>query len=125
MSEKENERIELLNKKVDNLEQRVEQIYTAISGDQSLGLKGLVETMNDHLIQSKKNTEALLAEFKNFKRDLALDYAQDFNSVNERIKPLEEAKNKQAQTLGIFGGVMLVFGYFISNIRGFFKLFTE
>lgn len=125
MSEKENERIELLNKKVDNLEQRVEQIYTAISGDQSLGLKGLVETMNDHLIQSKKNTEALLAEFKNFKRDLVLDYAQDFNSVNERIKPLEEAKNKQAQTLGIFGGVMLVFGYFISNIKDFFKLFTE
>lgn len=125
MSEKENERIDLLNKKVDNLEQRVEQIYTAISGDQSLGLKGLVETMNDHLIQSKKNTEALLAEFKNFKRDLALDYAQDFNSVNERIKPLEEAKNKQAQTLGIFGGVMLVFGYFISNIKDFFKLFTE
>lgn len=125
MSEKENERIERLNKKVDNLEQRVEQIYTAISGDQSLGLKGLVETMNDHLIQSKKNTEALLAEFKNFKRDLVLDYAQDFNSVNERIKPLEEAKNKQAQTLGIFGGVMLVFGYFISNIKDFFKLFTE
>lgn len=125
MSEKENERIERLNKKVDNLEQRVEQIYTAISGDQSLGLKGLVETMNDHLIQSKKNTEALLAEFKNFKRDLILDYAQDFNSVNERIKPLEEAKNKQAQTLGIFGGVMLVFGYFISNIKDFFKLFTE
>lgn len=125
MSEKENERIELLNKKVDNLEQRVEQIYTAISGDQSLGLKGLVETMNDHLIQSKKNTEALLAEFKNFKRDLVLDYANDFNTMNDRIKPLEEAKNKQARTLGIFGGIMLVFGYFLSNVKDFFKLFTE
>lgn len=125
MSEKEAMKIDALERKAEQLNKKVSEIYVAISGDEKLGLKGLVETLNDHVAQSKKNNETLMLEFKNFKRDLVLDYANDFNTMNDRIKPLEEAKNKQARTLGIFGGIMLVFGYFLSNVKDFFKLFTD
>jgi len=123
MSEKENAKIDALEKKAEKLEQKVEQIYTAISGDASLGLKGIVETLNLHVEQSKKNNEALLSEFKNFKRDLVLDYANDFNTMNDRIKPLEKAHKDSARNLGIAGGVALVFGYFASELKDFFGLF--
>lgn len=125
MSEKEAMKIDALERKAEQLNKKVSEIYVAISGDEKLGLKGLVETLNDYVAQSKKNNETLMLEFKNFKRDLVLDYANDFKTMNDRIKPLEEAKNKQAQTLGIFGGIMLVFGYFLSNVKDFFKLFTD
>jgi len=123
MSEKENAKIDALEKKAEKLEQKVEQIYTAISGDASLGLKGIVETLNLHVEQSKKNNEALLSEFKNFKRDLVLDYANDFNTMNDRIKPLENSHKTHNRNLGIFGGAALILGYFVSELKDFFGLF--
>ncbi len=116
MSEKENAKIE-------ELELKVAQIYTAITGDGQMGLKGLVEVLNEHVAQSKKNNDALLSEFKEFKKLVVLDYVKDINRINERIDPIEKTHKETARNFGILGGVMLVFGYFISEIKEFFKLF--
>lgn len=90
MSEKENMKIEALERKADKLDQKVEQIYTAISGDEKMGLKGIVEVLNDHVAQSKKNNEILISEVKDFKRNVVYDYANNFNRVEANIASINE-----------------------------------
>lgn len=116
MSEKETARI-------NELEQKVEQIYTAISGDKEMGLKGLVEVLNEHVAQSKRNNEVLLGEFKDFRKNVVLDYANDINNITNRLQPLEKAHKEQARNIGIVGGIALVVGYFVAELSEFFKMF--
>jgi len=115
MSEKE-------NAKIDELEQKVEQIYTAIAGDASLGLKGIVEVLNEHVAQSKKNNDALLLEFKDFKKLVVLDYVKDFNRVEDNItsinKGLVAYKKEINERVDKIDDRTKNYGYYISAAVG-------
>lgn len=135
MSEKENMKIDALERKTEILNKKVGEIYTAISGDPNLGLKGIVETLNEHVTQSKKNHELLLIEFKNFKRGIGLEYAQSFNAVDlnvnhnkqdidyvsNRVKVLEENDKKEGNRLGfaavVSGAIGTAIGFLISAFK--------
>jgi hypothetical protein len=121
--------------KIDTLEHKVEHISTAISGDKSLGIPGLVNMLQTHIDQSKTNNEIMLKVFKEFKRDIAMEYANSFNAVDlsvnhnkvdidyviGRVKVLEESDKRTGNRLGfaavVGGAIGTVFGLIISAFK--------
>ena len=117
MSEQESARLSAVENKLDD-------VYTAIAGNSALGVTGISKMLQNHMDDSKANHAALLQEFKVFKRDIVHDYARDFVRVDEagketnnRVSKLEEFKTSQNRTMGIFGGVMFFFGVVISYLK--------
>lgn len=128
MSDKETQKIEVIGQKVDALEQKVDHISLALIGDETLGISGLVGTLNGHIEQSKRNNEAILNEFKTFKRDVIKDYADDFNRVDEkqkwtdgRVKVLEEIDRSNAKKHGFIAGISVIFGAALTYLISMFK----
>lgn len=118
--------------KIDALEIKVGNINTAIAGDEKLGIPGLVKMLQEHINQSKKNNEEMRNLFKDFKRDQVLEYAQQFNHVEEkykgigeRVKSLEQSEKASAKKNGFFLGLGLVLAGFITNIDKIVKWFTQ
>jgi hypothetical protein len=114
--------------KIDALEIKVGHINTALVGDEKLGIHGLVNMLQDHIDQSKKNSEEMSLLFKDFKRDQVLEYAQQFNHVEEkqawtdgRVKLLEESEKKQSKFLGYATGVGMFLGFIFSYLWDLIK----
>lgn len=124
MSEKETAKIDALEKKVENLEQKVDKIYLALQGDKSLNIEGLSATLSRHMKESNENFITLKNELtksiKTYRYDLAAEFATTENNINEKLIPLkkevEEQKKYRYRNLGIFGGVMFVVGNFVHYI---------
>jgi len=116
--------------KIDLLEKQVGEINTAISGNEKMGIPGIVNMLAEHIAQTKKNNDELLKTFKDFKRDLVHDYAEDFNRVDEkmnwtdgRVKVLEEIDRASTKKIGFFLGFGIVAGFVISNLDTIVKFF--
>lgn len=107
MSENENVRI-------DKLEEKVELIYLSIQGNTNMGIEGLIPLLHRHMRESKEN-------FRNFKRDITLDYVTDVNNITNRLIPLEKAEQQRHRTAGIFAGVGVVVGFGASFVWDLIK----
>ena len=114
--------------KIDALEIKVGHINTAIAGDENLGIPGLVKMLQAHIDQSAKNSEEMRGILKDFKRDQVLEYAQQFNHVeekysdlNKKVKLLEESDKKEGNRLGfaavVGGAVGTAIGFLISVFK--------
>jgi hypothetical protein len=114
--------------KIDALEIKVGHINTAIAGDEKLGIPGLVNMLQSHIDQSKKNSEEMRLLLKEFKRDQVLEYAQQFNHVEEkqiwtdgRVKVLEDSEKKVGNRLGfaavVSGAIGTAIGFLISAFK--------
>ena len=118
--------------KINELEHKVEQINVAICGDESLGIPGIVKMLQGHIDQSKKNNENFLKEFKTFKRDLVMDYSNDFNRVDEkiswtdgRVKVLEEIDRNSTKKTGFIAGLAAAAAIVVTNFDRIIKFFTD
>src|SRR3990167_1795414 len=122
-------------RKIDKLAQEVSLINLTIQGDEKRGIAGLVPMLQQHIIQTQKNSEDIQNMFKEFKRDVVFDYANSFNhvqsdigSINEgmfsykkqlddrmdwtegRVKVLEEIDKKSTKRHGFITGVAIFIG---------------
>jgi hypothetical protein len=121
--------------KIDALEIKVNHINTAIVGDEKLGIAGLVNMLQSHIDQSKKNNEEMRNLFKEFKREIGYEYAnsfnavdlsvnhnkQDFDYVSGRVKVLEENDKKEGNRLGFAAVVSGAIGTAIGLLISAFK----
>ena len=121
--------------KIDALEIKVNHINTAIVGDEKLGIPGLVNMLQSHIDQSKKNNEEMRNLFKEFKREIGYDYANSFNAVDlsvnhnkqdidyvsGRVKVLEENDKKEGNRLGFAAVVSGAIGTAIGLLISAFK----
>lgn len=121
--------------KIDALEIKVGHINTAIVGDEKLGIPGLVNMLQSHIDQSKKNNEEMRTLFKEFKREIGYEYANSFNAVDlsvnhnkqdidyvsNRVKVLEENDRKEGNRLGfaavVSGAIGTAIGFLISAFK--------
>lgn len=121
--------------KIDALEIKVGHINTAIVGDEKLGIPGLVNMLQSHIDQSKKNNEEMRTLFKEFKREIGYEYANSFNAVDlsvnhnkqdidyvsNRVKVLEENDRKEGNRLGfaavVSGAIGTAIGFLISVFK--------
>ena len=121
--------------KIDALEIKVNHINTAIVGDEKLGIPGLVNMLQSHIDQSKKNNEEMRNLFKEFKREIGYEYANSFNAVDlsvnhnkqdidyvsGRVKVLEENDKKEGNRLGFAAVVSGAIGTAIGLLISAFK----
>lgn len=114
--------------KIDALEIKVGNINTAIAGDEKLGIPGLVKMLQSHIDESKRNREEMRIMFKDFKRDQVLEYAQQFNHVEEKysdldkkVKMLEDSDKKEGNRLGFVAVVSSAVGTAIGFLISAFK----
>lgn len=121
--------------KIDALEVKVGHINTAIAGDEKLGILGLVNMLQSHIDQSKKNNEEMRNLFKEFKREIGYEYANSFNAVDlsvnhnkqdidyvsGRVKVLEENDKKEGNRLGFAAVVSGAIGTAIGLLISAFK----
>lgn len=121
--------------KIDALEIKVGHINTAIVGDEKLGIPGLVNMLQSHIEQSKKNNDEMKTLFKEFKREIGYEYANSFNAidlsvnhnkqdidyVSGRVKVLEENDKSEGNRLGfaavVSGAIGTAIGLFISAFK--------
>lgn len=109
MNDKENINLHDINNKLNRL-------FLIVEGEPKQGIEGLVPLLKRHMQESKEN-------FKTFRREIALDYVNDINDLNNRLKPIEIAHKERHKNLGIIGGIGLVLGFVVANIKGIISLF--
>jgi len=116
--------------KIDALEKQVSEISTAITGSPALGIPGIVKLLENHIDQTNRNKEEIISMFKEFKRDVVLDWVKDTNAINEdvdyvtkRVKVLEDIDKASTKKIGIFLGFGIVAGFVISNLDTIVKFF--
>lgn len=109
MSEKENIDLHQINDKLNKL-------FLIVEGEPKHGIEGLVPLLKRHMQESKEN-------FKTFRREIALDYVNDINDLNNRLKPIELAHKERHKNLGIIGGIGLVLGFVVANIKEIISIF--
>lgn len=110
--------------KIDELEHKVDRIYLTLQGDKNIALEGLIPTLTRHMKESNDNFKLLKEELqkniKTYRYDLASEFAEAENRINETLIPLkkevEEQKKYRYKNLGIFGGIMFVVGNFVNYI---------
>lgn len=107
------------------MEQKMDKVYLTIQGDQKMGISGIVDKLEAISKSLEQHRKESLENFKTFKRDIALDYVNDINDLDGRLKPIEVAHKKRHNTLGFLAGGGLFFGGIISNFDRIIKWFTE
>jgi len=132
MSEKETAKIDKLERDVIGVKHDISKVYDALQGVPAMNIKGISQMLQEHIEQSKRNNDEMRQLFKEFKRDLVKDYADNFNSVEEkqkwvdgRVKVLEETDAKRARHMGFAAGLGVIFGAIFTNIETLKKWFTE
>lgn len=100
------------------IHEKLNRLFLIVEGEPKQGIEGLVPMLKRHMEESKQN-------FKTFKRDIALDYVNDINDLDKRLKPIEIAHKDRHRNLGIIGGVGMVLGFLASYLKDFFKYLTE
>jgi len=107
------------------MEQKMDKVYLTIQGDPKMGLSGIVDKLENIGKLIEIHRKESLENFKTFKRDIALDYVNDINDLDKRLKPIEIDYKNRHKHLGVIGGLGLVLGFIISQLETIKKLFSE
>lgn len=106
------------NSELQEINQKLNRLFLIVEGEPKQGIEGLVPLLQRHMKESKE-------QLKNFKRDITLDYVNDINDLDKRLKPIEIEHKNRHRNLGVIGGVGLVLGFLIAQIDNIKKIFTE
>lgn len=110
-------------KDIHEIRKQIEMLNLTIQGDKSRGIDGLVVMLNNISESLEKHRQESKNNFTEFKTTIVTDNLKNYKHFDERLKPLEKAHKDSARTYGIIGGISLVCGYFISELKEFFGLF--